>query len=259
MSQKMRTIIVATGVTLLFVSSTWGMYCPQTGRFLQRDPLGVDPSGQAANPFDALGQYEEGSVLYEYVQSSPVSLGDPSGLAIADGPCEAAIRAALNTNKAKKLLADLTKKRNRGGPGAKQPRCAIPIFRCLCCGRTQPPRGGAGAFLPWRYEVYVCRERLNAVAQVEQVVIHELIHAWDDCKKKTDWSDCYERACSEIRAAFNSGQCDPGGFWIRPGETKDSCVRRNACKSVRRVSQCLPASIYVNAKFLECSADRKPL
>jgi RHS repeat-associated protein len=55
-------------------------YDPQTGRFLQRDQLGVDPSGGLINKYDVLKQYFDGTNIYEYVKSNPVILLDPSGL-----------------------------------------------------------------------------------------------------------------------------------------------------------------------------------
>ena len=78
MSQKMQTIMVAAGVALLFVSSTWGMYCPQTGRFLQREPLGIQVGARWA--FSPLRQYAQGLSLCEYVRSGPVKRQDPTGL-----------------------------------------------------------------------------------------------------------------------------------------------------------------------------------
>jgi len=36
--------------------------------------------------------------------------------------------------------------------------------------------------------------------QITQVLIHELIHAYDDCvAKNLDWKNCAHHACSEAR------------------------------------------------------------
>ena len=51
-------------------------YDTQTGRFLQRDPLGVNPAGGTLGRFR---QYQDGMNLYEYVSSRPMSMVDPSG------------------------------------------------------------------------------------------------------------------------------------------------------------------------------------
>ncbi|XP_029129482.1 uncharacterized protein LOC109809790 isoform X1 [Cajanus cajan] len=43
---------------------------------------------------------------------------------------------------------------------------------------------------------------------VDQVLKHELIHAFDDCRAANlDWTKCAHHACSEIRAGHLSGDC----------------------------------------------------
>jgi len=35
--------------------------------------------------------------------------------------------------------------------------------------------------------------------EINQVLIHELIHAYDDCRAKNmDWKNCAHHACSEV-------------------------------------------------------------
>lgn len=64
-------------------------YDPQHGRFLQRDPLGVDARVEwteiSGGPTILVlskreKQYQDGMNLYEYVNSSPIMKGDPRGL-----------------------------------------------------------------------------------------------------------------------------------------------------------------------------------
>jgi len=44
--------------------------------------------------------------------------------------------------------------------------------------------------------------------EINQVIIHELIHAYDDCvTKNMNWRNCAHHACSEIRANHLSGDC----------------------------------------------------
>jgi RHS repeat-associated protein len=57
-------------------------YSPQLGRFLQHDPLGVNPAGRIENPFYAYLQYVNGNNIYQYVNSQPLNAHDPYGLAI---------------------------------------------------------------------------------------------------------------------------------------------------------------------------------
>jgi RHS repeat-associated protein len=56
-------------------------YDPETGRFMQRDPHGINPAGGSINPFDIHKQYKDGSDIYEYVKSNPIGNSDIYGLA----------------------------------------------------------------------------------------------------------------------------------------------------------------------------------
>jgi RHS repeat-associated protein len=56
-------------------------YDPQTGRFMQRDPLGINPAGGQGNKFRAEMQYLDGANIFEYIRSSPLLASDPFGLA----------------------------------------------------------------------------------------------------------------------------------------------------------------------------------
>lgn len=45
----------------------------------------------------------------------------------------------------------------------------------------------------------VCSNHMTMQDDVNQVVIHELIHAYDDCRAANlDWSNCAHHACSEV-------------------------------------------------------------
>ena len=48
-------------------------------------------------------------------------------------------------------------------------------------------------------QVRVCSNYLKIQDEVNQVVIHELIHAFDDCRAANlDWTNCAHQACSEV-------------------------------------------------------------
>jgi RHS repeat-associated protein len=55
-------------------------YDPQTGRFMQRDPLGINPAGGIKNPFRKHKQHIAGMNLYEYVKSNSLLGKDAFGL-----------------------------------------------------------------------------------------------------------------------------------------------------------------------------------
>ncbi|KAK3221464.1 hypothetical protein Dsin_008489 [Dipteronia sinensis] len=44
---------------------------------------------------------------------------------------------------------------------------------------------------------------MNIQDEVNQVVLHKLIHAYGDCRSANlNWANCAHHACSEIRAAI---------------------------------------------------------
>jgi len=55
-------------------------YDTYTGRFLQHDPLGINPNGGYLNPFMPFFQYTDGMNLYNYVENNPIIFVDPFGL-----------------------------------------------------------------------------------------------------------------------------------------------------------------------------------
>ena len=55
--------------------------------------------------------------------------------------------------------------------------------------------------------VVLCENQSLTQSDVNDVITHELIHAYDHCRAKVDWGNCVHHACSEIRAANLSGDC----------------------------------------------------
>jgi inner membrane protease ATP23 len=56
--------------------------------------------------------------------------------------------------------------------------------------------------------VVLCQNHIPDQEWMDRTVAHELIHAYDHCRSKIDWSSCEHHACSEVRAAALSGDCD---------------------------------------------------
>uniref|UniRef100_A0A7S2SI97 Mitochondrial inner membrane protease ATP23 n=2 Tax=Mucochytrium quahogii TaxID=96639 RepID=A0A7S2SI97_9STRA len=50
-------------------------------------------------------------------------------------------------------------------------------------------------------QVVLCVNRLHAVEEIEEVMTHEMVHAFDHCVAQKDLTECEPLACSEIRAA----------------------------------------------------------
>ncbi|XP_078172930.1 ku70-binding family protein [Carex rostrata] len=99
----------------------------------------------------------------------------------------------------------------------------------------------AGGYMSGR-GITICHNHMNLQDEIKQVMIHELIHAYDDCRAKLDWKNCAHHACSEIRANHLSGDCHykrellRGSMKIRGHEQE--CVKRRALKSVQRNPYC---------------------
>ncbi|GFP94525.1 mitochondrial inner membrane protease atp23 [Phtheirospermum japonicum] len=113
--------------------------------------------------------------------------------------------------------------------------------------------------------IVVCSNHLKIQDEVTQVVIHGLIHAYDECRAANlDWSDCAHHACSEIRAGHLSGDCHYKrellrGFMKLRGHEQD-CVRRRVMKSVTANPSCSEAAAKdaMAAVWDTCYNDTKP-
>ncbi|PQM34802.1 mitochondrial inner membrane protease ATP23 [Prunus yedoensis var. nudiflora] len=113
--------------------------------------------------------------------------------------------------------------------------------------------------------ILVCGNHMNIQDEVNQVVIHELIHAFDDCRAANlNWANCAHHACSEIRAGHLSGDCHYKrellrGFVKIRGHEQD-CVRRRVMKSVIANPYCSEAAAKdaMEAVWDVCYNDTQP-
>jgi mitochondrial inner membrane protease ATP23 len=55
--------------------------------------------------------------------------------------------------------------------------------------------------------IVLCANHIRTQDHANTTLVHETIHAFDQCRAKVDWSNCLHHACSEIRAAALSGDC----------------------------------------------------
>ena len=141
-------------------------------------------------------------------------------------------------------------------------------IECVHC--EENVRGG---FDPAAKRVLVCENRLRSAAAQSRTLLHELIHAYDDSTKHTNWSDPHELACSEVRAAMFSGECDleselrryPVSRWpemlrARWNDGIETCVRRRSALSVSLAQTCdrKRADEIVDEVFSRCVQDARP-
>ncbi|XP_020204993.1 mitochondrial inner membrane protease ATP23 isoform X1 [Cajanus cajan] len=113
--------------------------------------------------------------------------------------------------------------------------------------------------------VKVCSNYMRIQDEVNQVVIHELIHAFDHCHAANlDWSDCAHLACTEIRASHLSGDCHYKrellrGFMKLRGHEQE-CVRRRVLQSLSSHPTCFghAAKDSMEAIWDICYNDTRP-
>lgn len=100
-------------------------------------------------------------------------------------------------------------------------------------------------------------------------ITHELIHAYDTCRAVVDPADCRHIACTEVRAANLSGDCDFGvELSRRPlsmtmegwAGAQQQCVQRRAALSLQIHEQCVAQDVgaTVASVWTPCYADVEP-
>ncbi|KAJ4826265.1 hypothetical protein Tsubulata_018661 [Turnera subulata] len=164
--------------------------------------------------------------------------------------CERMIRRSLRTPMVKFLREHLEK----AGCGV-----GDNFFKAVNCSQEI-----AGGYVPGE-GILVCSNAMNIQDEVNQVVTHELIHAYDECRAKNlDWTNCAHHACSEIRAGHLSGDCHykreflRGYLKIRGHEQE--CVRRRVMQSLKANPYCSGAAAKdaMEAVWDICYSDTKP-
>jgi inner membrane protease ATP23 len=129
---------------------------------------------------------------------------------------------------------------------------------------SQPVLGG---FRPDQ-GVVLCHNNLMSRTDMENMLTHELVHAYDHCRNKhMNWLDVKQHACSEVRASNLSGDC----HWVNEmfrgyafagfANGHQKCVRRRAELSTAMNPRCADAEEAknaVDAVFAQCFKDTRP-
>ena len=117
--------------------------------------------------------------------------------------------------------------------------------------------------------VVMCHNQIHDRTTMENMLAHELIHAYDQCRggKKMNWLDVRQHACSEVRAANLSGDCHwmnelmRGRVFFDLKKHHQKCVRRRAELSVAMNPNCTSdahAKQVVDEVFERCFKDTAP-
>ncbi|XP_074590406.1 mitochondrial inner membrane protease ATP23-like [Curcuma longa] len=146
----------------------------------------------------------------------------------------------------------------------KMEQAGCPVWGRLLMAITCKGQTSAGGYSSGR-GITICCNHMSFQNEIDQVIIHELIHAYDDCRAKNlDWTNCAHHACSEIRANHLSGDCHykrellRGFLKIRGHEQE--CVRRRSLKSVQSNPHCsdITAKDAIEAIWGICYNDTTP-
>lgn len=128
-----------------------------------------------------------------------------------------------------------------------------------------------GGFDAHRAQAVVCENTVKTREKVEDVLVHELVHAYDHCRAKVNWTYLPHIACSEIRAAALSGECRMTidkffqtslglkGWKLHMGGV--DCARRHAIRSLQVVSaksSMKEIEEAVDQVFTNCYLDSDP-
>jgi len=115
----------------------------------------------------------------------------------------------------------------------------------------------------------LCANYLEKRNMLEDVLAHEMVHAYDHLRFKTDLGpdeDLRKVACAEIRASNLSGECRWANEFFRNKVTAftnhhQDCVRRRAVISVKMRPNCkddVQAVKAVNDVWDSCFRDTRP-
>ena len=139
----------------------------------------------------------------------------------------------------------------------------------VTCAHCPDGAATAGGYLPEFKLVLLCQQWVaQQPSEVENTLTHEMIHAYDDARAHMNWMDLTQHACTEIRAASLSGDCnfrrelDRGNLHpANLGGAGARCVRRRAELSVAMHPECPDADVAAKAvarAWETCYADKAP-
>ncbi|KAJ2958774.1 hypothetical protein NQZ79_g5661 [Umbelopsis isabellina] len=170
-------------------------------------------------------------------------LSTPHASSLSEQQCTEELEHVLNHSAKAQLLLQSIFKLNK--------RSLIKGVTCRSCvGTDQQDKCG---YYDGQYKrIVLCCENIRSRQDVEQTVIHELVHAFDASRKGAFDSICHLVACGEVRASA-IGQCNK----VQPEAKKKECIFRDAINSTRE--HCgVQASRIVEQVYENCVRDEAP-
>lgn len=151
--------------------------------------------------------------------------------------CNETLSALLSTSTKINQLLESMKKAN-------------PVISCRPCS-GEGPEGVARAFLidSSPLQIVLCSNRLKP-SEVEEVVTHELVHAFDYTHSRCDFDSCEGLAYSEVRAARDAECAHVASFPIPLPWFKSQCVRYHASRSTASIFPAGTLRLWKNVVYL---------
>ncbi|OQS07971.1 metalloprotease family M76 [Thraustotheca clavata] len=129
--------------------------------------------------------------------------------------------------------------------------------------------GKARAFFAAPPAIVLCANRLRTQEDVDEVIVHELIHAYDYTVRNMDLTKPDILACSEVRSARESECYQKVDHFCKTNSTISAfqkgcewwthkCVKDNAIQATSSMLSPEEAKAQVNNVFPKCYVDHAP-
>ncbi|CAM9375597.1 unnamed protein product, partial [Discosporangium mesarthrocarpum] len=160
--------------------------------------------------------------------------------------CNAALKTVLRRERPRRLLEAIReglleqcfeiKNKREVGTEHHPPGKNVGTGKKSLCQKCLPPKGPAGggrAFLEHPPTTAVlCANRLRSAGELEEALVHELVHAFDWCVARRDLLDCQGLAWSEVRAA-REAECGAASRSFPCSFFRKRCTRAAAERSTQ--------------------------
>ena len=137
------------------------------------------------------------------------------------------------------------------------------LMFCTQCASNGPEGTARGFFASPPEQIVMCANRLHDESEIEETLVHELVHAVDYCTRGIDLAVCEDLACSEVRAA-REAECSESTY-LRAFPIPDvarnylhkRCTRLHATSATRAMFPARAESC-IEAAFDRCFNDHVP-
>lgn len=55
----------------------------------------------------------------------------------------------------------------------------------------------------YKPQILLCENKRMDKETFEHTIVHELVHAYDVCRAKVDFKDCFQHACTEVSSVLH--------------------------------------------------------